>query len=49
MAQLRGRQTSVVHLGFVNRPSVSRNEGITRKFDEIGKLGLTGKLTLLSP
>jgi len=43
MAQIRGRRTTVVHLGFVNRPSTARNVEITGKSHGIVKLTVTGK------
>ena len=44
MAHFRGWQTTVVHLGFVNRLSVAGNAEITGKSHEIVKLAVTGKL-----
>jgi hypothetical protein len=49
MAHLRGRRTTVVHLGFVNRPSLARNAEITGKSCEIVKLAAIGKLVAASP
>jgi hypothetical protein len=48
MAQIRGRQTTVVHLGFVNRPSAAGNAEITGKSHEIVKLAAIRKLDAAS-
>jgi len=49
MAHFRSRRTTVVHLGFVNRPSAAGNTEITGKSHEIVKLSVIGILHPVSP